>query len=240
MTMEMTKPANPALTGVSAARDMGIRRGGGMESDLPVLSYANMVEAQKAGMGVNLRRYSVIMRMPTNKGVPADQIADHEELPPLVRMPANKANKWYGQGYRFVDGTDDGAGGYNTELVVHVQDATPRQWLPSMVSDAIYAGEPIPAEMAPPGYTGETFPLRDGPPKPAVETPVEVEAPKQEDMTPVGEDVEDDKGLIYRVEEDGTYTCVNDGKGGYKTLRGVRTYWNLHSKANPAVASRGD
>lgn len=53
---------------------------------------------------------------------------------------------------------------------------------------------------------------------------------------PIGVDTEDRNGLIFRVEDDGTFTCVNDGKGGYPSIASVRTYWNLHSKENPKYA----
>ena len=52
----------------------------------------------------------------------------------------------------------------------------------------------------------------------------------------VGVEYEGQGGLRFRIEEDDTYTCVNDGKGGYKNQRGVQAYWNMHSPANPKHA----
>ena len=160
--MEMPKPPdgtrqNPAM--VSAARDMGIRKGGGMDTGRPVISYAELKEAQHGGKGDGLRRFAIVMRMPDSRtGEPG--------AGPAVAMPAEKAQKWFGQGYRFCVGGPPPAGSaenYDTTLV----DERPapvdadRQWVPSMVSDGMAKGEPIPIEMAPPGYVGPMFSLKE-------------------------------------------------------------------------------
>lgn len=155
MTMQMpTEQAsddNPILS-AEASRDMGLRRGGGIQTDKPPISYRHYREAIEAGAGKSLANYGIVMRMPDKRGAPG--------AGPVVLMPANKATKWFGQGYRFCAGERRGDGSFDDTLIVHRTDSTPRRWVRSMVEDGMALGEPIPEEMADPGYTGPTFSLK--------------------------------------------------------------------------------
>ena len=144
MTMQMPAPTAPGV--VEAERDMAIRRGGGMDDTRPLIAYDELRELQDAGQGVRLRRYGVVMRAPDRAGAPGAGA--------VVAMPAEKFQKWIGQGYRPTQGVE------NHELRPFPEPPPPRQWLPSMVEDAMALGEPIPEEMAPVGYLGETFKLK--------------------------------------------------------------------------------
>ena len=121
-----------------AERDFDLRRGGGMEEDRPMILYTDIekVLARPDGAG-QIRKFAVAMHGPTKAGVGTDPIA--------IAMPAEKFQKWWGQGYR--------PSGY----VAPPAPPPPTRWLPSMVDDAIAGGLPIPEEMRPPGYYGPTF-----------------------------------------------------------------------------------
>lgn len=86
------------------------------------------------------------MRAPDRAGTPG--------VGAVVAMPAEKLQKWIGQGYRPTQGVED------HEVHEFPERPPPRQCLPSMVEDAMALGEPIPEEMAPVGYLGQTFKLK--------------------------------------------------------------------------------
>lgn len=121
-----------------AERDTSMRRGGGMEDDRPRIAYTDIekVLARADGAG-QIRKFSVVMHGPVN-GVPG---AD----PTPIAMPAEKYQKWWGQGYRPQGYVDLGP------------PPPPTRWLPSMIEGAIDEGKPIPEEMKPLGYYGPTF-----------------------------------------------------------------------------------
>lgn len=144
MTMQVPAPEAPGV--VQAERDMAIRRGGGMDDTRPLIAYDELRELQESGQGVRLRRYGVVMRAPDRAGSPG--------VGAVVAMPAEKFQKWIGQGYRPTEGVED------HDLHPFPEPPPPRQWLPSMVEDAMALGEPIPEEMAPVGYLGQTFKLK--------------------------------------------------------------------------------
>lgn len=142
----MTMPAAADPDMAFAERDDTMLRGGGMESDRPYVTWGQLQALQKAGRGADLRKYALIMRMPSAKGVPGAGVP--------VAMPAEKQQKWYGQGFRPCVSVDD------TSLVVFPTPPEPRVWLPSMVEESISRGEVIPEEMAPAGYIGPTMSIK--------------------------------------------------------------------------------
>lgn len=109
--------------------------GPGVTEDRIIVPWAEYLELKRAD--ANLVRYAVAYLTPGAKGPGTG---------PQKAMACEKHLKWWGQGYRPV--------GY-----VQLQAVPPKQWLPSMIEDAIALGQPIPEEMRPPGYSGLTFPL---------------------------------------------------------------------------------
>lgn len=142
--MTMPAAANPDMA--FAERDDTMLRGGGMDSDRPYVTWGQFLALQNAGRGAELRKYALIMRMPTAKGAPG--------AGPPVAMPAEKQQKWYGQGFRPCVSVDD------LSLAYFPPPPEPRVWLPSMVEESIARGEVIPEEMAPAGYIGPTMSIK--------------------------------------------------------------------------------
>lgn len=129
-------PADPNMVFAEldfAQRD-NLRIGGGVQEERPIINWAQLVAA-RARRPSAIRRYFIVMWGPRGKG----------DGP--YRMPAEKAQKWWGQGYRPVDW-------------VYKPPPFPRRWVPSMIEDAIDKGIPIPAEMAPDGYGGPVFRIK--------------------------------------------------------------------------------
>ena len=144
MVMQTPTIQHPEL--VQAERDMAIRRSGGLEETRALLSYDEVQEMQASGQGSQLRRFGIVMRGPDRKGEPGAGA--------VVALPAEKFQKWFGQGYRATKSIQD------HELVEQPAPPEPQMWLPSMVEDAIGRGEAIPEELAPVGYMGEMFSLK--------------------------------------------------------------------------------
>lgn len=140
MTMQVPAPTAPSM--VEAAPDLTIRRGGGVEDTRPLISYTEVKEMQASGQGVRLRQYGVVMRGPGKAGAGAGAV---------IAMPAEKLQKWIGQGYRPTQGVSD------HDLYEYPAAPPPIRWLPSMIEEAIDAGEKIPEDLAPAGYSGPTF-----------------------------------------------------------------------------------
>jgi hypothetical protein len=144
MVMHVPAPTAPGV--VQAERDMAIRRGGGMDDTRPLIAYDELRALQEAGRGVKLRQYGVVMRAPDRDGTPGAGA--------VLALPAEKFQKWIGQGYRPTQSVEDHA------VREFPAPPPPLQWLPSMVEDAMALGEPVPEEMAPTGYMGVTFKLK--------------------------------------------------------------------------------
>ena len=144
MVMQTPTIQHPEL--VQAERDIAIRRSGGLEETRALLSYEEVSEMQASGQGSQLRRFGIVMRGPDRKGEPGAGA--------VVALPAEKFQKWFGQGYRPTKSIAD------HELIEYPEPPEPQMWLPSMVEDAIARGEPIPEELAPVGFMGEMFSLK--------------------------------------------------------------------------------
>lgn len=145
MVMQTPTIQHPEL--VQAERDTAIRRSGGLEETRALLSYEEVREMQTSGQGSQLRRFGIVMRGPDRKGEPGAGA--------VVALPAEKFQKWFGQGYRATKSVQD------HELVEQTEPPEPQMWLPSMVEDAIGRGEAVPEELAPVGYMGEMFSLKE-------------------------------------------------------------------------------
>jgi hypothetical protein len=145
MVMQTPTIQHPEL--VQAERDMVIRRSGGLEETRALLSYDEVSEMRESGQGSQLRRFGIVMRGPDRKGEPGAGA--------VVALPAEKFQKWFGQGYRPTKSVED------HELIEYPEPPEPQMWLPSMVEDAIGRGEAIPEELAPVGYMGEMFSLKE-------------------------------------------------------------------------------
>ena len=124
---------------VEADLDFDLRRGGGVEDDRPLLSYAEFELMQ--ARGVRPSRYALVYLAPPEKG----------GLP--IAMPAEKHGKWFGQGYRPVVGMREN-GTMDLTLWEYPEPPMPVRWTPSMIENAIAHGDPIPEHVAPPGYIG--------------------------------------------------------------------------------------
>lgn len=142
----MPVTADPDLA--FAERDLSMLKGGGMESDRPYITWGQLVALRKAGRGQELRKYALIMKMPggVKNGTPGAGA--------VIAMPAEKVDKWYGQGYRACLSSDD------LTLVEFPTPPEPKVWFPSMVEEALQRGEVIPEEMAPAGYIGPTLSIK--------------------------------------------------------------------------------
>lgn len=109
--------------------------GPGVTDDRIIVSWDEFLSLK--AKDANIRRYAVIYLAPGNGGKGTGS---------RKAMACEKHLKWWAQGYRPL--------GY-----VQTAPPPPRQWLKSMIEDAIALGQPIPEEMRPPGYSGPTFPL---------------------------------------------------------------------------------
>lgn len=125
--------------GISAAPDFAIRKGGGMTDERPVLSWPEFLELKSGPNRNRVRRYALAYYGPHAK----TGERGWDRTP--ILMPAEKHQKWWGQGYLPI--------GY-----VQLPERPPRRWLPSMIEDAIDKGLPIPEELRPPGYYGPVIP----------------------------------------------------------------------------------
>lgn len=143
MVMQPSTSTDPGM--VHAEIDMGVRKGTEMD-DRPLIGFADVKAYQDSGRGVQLKRFGLVMRAPSTNGIPGGGVA--------VIMPADKFQKWWGQGYRPTKTAEDHS------LYEFAPPPAPTRWLASMVEEAIAAGDPIPEDMAPAGYYGPTFAAR--------------------------------------------------------------------------------
>lgn len=141
--MVMTPPTASRPNLVYAEPDADMRRGGGMSGERPLISYDEMVAMWQAGRGPQFVKYAIAMRPPNRAGQPG--------VGAPMQMPAEKFQKWFGQGYRPTKSPTD------HDLYEFPEPPSPNRWLPSMVDDAISNGQPIPASLAPAGYIGPVF-----------------------------------------------------------------------------------
>lgn len=141
MVMEQVGSANPGIA--YAEPDIAVRRSGALEGDRPVLSYADFIETRRK-RPMSIRRWAIVMFMPDTKG-------NVGEGPPAL-VPAEKAHKFYGQGYRYAVSMEE------LERIVEPPPPPPKYWVQSAVDDAMANGLPIPREMAPQGYRGPVLP----------------------------------------------------------------------------------
>lgn len=136
--MEPAAPANPGLIAAGPDEE-AIIRGAGVGDDREIVSYTQLDAMVRAGR--NIRKLAVAYHPPDARGRPGAH-------PSIVALPAEKDVKWFGRGYRPV--------GWEAPVVPE-----PRLLLPSMVEELIEKGEPVPEEMAPPGYLGPTYSLKE-------------------------------------------------------------------------------
>lgn len=91
-----------------------------------------------AAKNVNLSQFSVKFHSRPNK----------QGQRVIVHLPADKFQKWFGEGYMPVD-------------YVEPTPPAPTMWSQSMVEDAIMEGRAIPSSMTPPGYAGPVFKMKN-------------------------------------------------------------------------------
>lgn len=135
---------------VQGSPDLNIRKGVGYGEDRTHISYPQYEALMQTPEGrARVRKLAVIMRAPL--------VGKNGAITPgagePVAMPAEKFQKWYGQGYRPTNGVDDHS------LYEFPTPQPPNRWYPSMVEEAIARGEPIPRDLKPAGYSGPVFDL---------------------------------------------------------------------------------